>query len=126
MTNNNIKQFLPTCLSLFTSLSTLVCCALPALLVSIGMGATLVSIVSALPWMVVLSKYKIQLFLVSGLLLVISGYLFWRGRNAPCPIDPNQANICAKLRFYNFIIIIISLLIYLIGFFFAFLIKNFY
>ena len=123
--NNIIRQLFSPSLSLFTSFSTLICCALPALLISIGMGASLASFVSAFPWIIFISKYKIQTFILAAVLLVFSVYLFWQGRNAPCPSDPIQAKICSKLRFINLIMLFISLVIYLVGFFFAFIIVNF-
>ena len=122
--SNIFKQFISPSLSLFTSLSTLICCALPTFLVTLGMGASMVSLISLFPWLLVLSEYKIQIFFVAGLLLLISFYLFWKGRNAPCPIDPIQAKMCLKLRFTNLIILIISSTIFLIGFFFAFITVN--
>ena len=124
MISNIFKQFISPSLSLFTSLSTLICCALPTFLVTLGMGASMVSLISLFPWLLVLSEYKIQIFFVAGLLLLISFYLFWKGRNAPCPIDPIQAKMCLKLRFTNLIILIISSTIFLIGFFFAFIAAN--
>ena len=122
--SNIFKQFISPSLSLFTSLSTLICCALPTFLVTLGMCASMVSLISLFPWLLVLSEYKIQIFFVAGLLLLISFYLFWKGRNAPCPIDPIQAKMCLKLRFTNLIILIISSTIFLIGFFFAFIAVN--
>ena len=119
--NNIIKQLFSPSLSLFTSFSTLICCALPALLISIGMGASLASFVSAFPWIIFISKYKIQTFILAAALLIFSVYLFWQGRNAPCPSDPIQAKICSKLRFINIIMLFISLVTYLVGFFFAFI-----
>ena len=124
MISNIIKQFIAPTLSLFTSFSTLICCALPALLISLGMGASLVGLVTIFPWIVIISKFKIQVFLVAALLLIISSYLCWQGRNAPCPSDPIQAKICSKLRVINLIILLFSLFIYLTGFFFAFLAVN--
>src|SRR5436190_24317633 len=56
-------------LSLFTSLSTLLCCALPSLLVLLGMGATVASALSAVPWLVTLSHHKNWIFAISGLLI---------------------------------------------------------
>ena len=122
--NNIIRQLFSPSLSLFTSFSTLICCALPALLISIGMGASLASFVSAFPWIIFISKYKIQTFILAAVLLVFSVYLFWQGRNAPCPSDPIQAKICSKLRFINIIMLFISLVTYLVGFFFAFIVIN--
>ena len=124
MKSKILKQFITPSLSLFTSLSTLICCALPALLVSLGMGASLVGLVTIFPWISIISKFKIQIFLIAGLLLIFSGYLCWQGRNAPCPSDPIQAKICSKLRVVNLVIFLASLVIYLVGFFFAFLAVN--
>jgi len=58
--------------SLFTSLSTLLCCALPSLLVLFGLGASVVSMLSFLPWLVELSRHKQWTFLVSGSLIGLS------------------------------------------------------
>lgn len=118
------KQFISPSLSLFTSFSTLICCALPTLLVAFGMGASITSLMTSFPWLLVISKYKIQTFFIASLLLLFSCYLFWRGRNSPCPIDPIQAKICLKLRMFNLIILIISSIVYLVGFFFAFIAAN--
>ena len=79
------KNLLLPSLSLFTSLGTLFCCALPALFVVLGAGAALAGLLSNAPYLIVLSKYKVLLFLISGSLMIISGYLIWRSRNAPCP-----------------------------------------
>ena len=56
-------------LSLFTSLSTLLCCALPSLLVLFGLGASVASMLSFLPWLVTLSHHKRWTFVLSGLLI---------------------------------------------------------
>ena len=55
--------------SLFTSLSTLLCCALPSLLVLIGLGATVASVVSEIPGLVILSHHKNWVFAIAGLLI---------------------------------------------------------
>src|SRR5437588_7650716 len=56
-------------LSLFTSLSTLLCCALPSLFVLFGLGATVASVLSQAPWLVAMSHHKDWVFLVAGLLI---------------------------------------------------------
>src|SRR3954463_9875271 len=56
-------------LSLFTSFGTLLCCALPSLLVLIGLGATVASFLASVPWLVTLSRHKNLVFAVSGLLI---------------------------------------------------------
>lgn len=115
------RQTIAPTLSLFTSLGTLLCCALPALLVTLGMGAALAGFVSAVPWITVVSEHKGWVFMVSGAMLALSSYLQWRGRNAPCPVDPLKAKACSRLRKVSWFILGTSILIYLVGFFFAFL-----
>ena len=114
------QTLLPT-LSLFTSAGTLVCCALPALFVSLGAGATLAGLVSAAPWLVALSKYKAWTFGISGVLLLVAIGMQWRARNAPCPAEPAQAKACMRLRKLSWWISGISAGIWCVGFFFAFI-----
>lgn len=114
------KQTLLPMLSLFTSVGTLLCCALPALLVSIGMGAVMAGLISTVPWITALSAHKPIVFGMSGLMLSFAAFMQWRARNAPCPIDPIKARACGRLRKISWAMIIFSLGIYIIGFFFAF------
>jgi len=115
------KSHLLPYLSLFTSAGTLVCCALPALLVTIGAGAALAGLVSTVPQLIWLSTYKVQVFAVAGVLLLVTGIMQWRMRNAPCPTDPQLAASCMRMRSVNKWVFMFSALIYVVGFFFAFL-----
>ncbi len=54
---------------LAAAVGTLICCALPSLLVLLGFGTTVAAAVSAAPWLVVLSRNKIWVFLAAGLLI---------------------------------------------------------
>ncbi|MDD9900299.1 MAG: hypothetical protein OXT65_04910 [Alphaproteobacteria bacterium] len=119
MTNLYRQTILPV-LSLFTSLGTLVCCALPALFVTLGMGAALAGLVSNAPWLVWLSAHKIWVFGVAGFMLAAAATLQWRARNAPCPADPAKARACMLMRKVSWWILGISIVVYAIGFFFAF------
>ncbi len=65
-------------LSLFTSVGTLLCCALPSLLVLLGLGATVASALSFLPWLVTLSHHKRVVFWVAGIMIALSFlYTYW-------------------------------------------------
>ena len=75
-------------LSLFANSGTLVFCALPALLVALGAGAALSSLVSVFPQIVWLSEHQEALFAFAGPALAASGGLLWLNRTAPCPTDP--------------------------------------
>ena len=107
-------------LSLFASMGTLLCCALPALLVTLGMGATMASLVTTFPQMIWLSQYKGPLFAISGILIALSAYGQYRGRKLPCPIDSTQAQACSKSRYWSLIILWVSGIFWLVGAFFAF------
>lgn len=84
--------------ALLTSASTLVCCVLPVALVSIGAGAALVGLVSAVPQLIWLSEHKSLVFGVAGAALLGSGAMLWRARKMPCPTDPVAARSCTRLR----------------------------
>src|ERR1700733_11905153 len=58
--------------SLFSSFSTLICCALPSVLVLLGLGTTVASLLSAAPWLVSLSRHKIWTFSTAGTLIAAS------------------------------------------------------
>ena len=109
--------------SLFTSTGTLVCCALPALLVSLGAGAALAGLVATVPSLVVLSEYKELVFGFCAVMLAISGYLQWRNRYAPCPVDPVLAAACTKTRRMSWRVYGASVAISAIGGFFAFVLP---
>lgn len=55
--------------ALVASIATLLCCALPSLLVLLGLGTTVAAAVSAAPWLVVLSRHKAWVFTAAGLLI---------------------------------------------------------
>lgn len=111
---------LASVLSLFTSGGTLVCCALPALLVALGAGATLASLVTAVPQLVWLSEHKVEVFLFAGVMLTVSGYLQWRARSLPCPTDPVLAAACTRTRKTSIKVYFLSLGIFVLGGYFAF------
>ncbi len=107
--------------ALFSSVSTLLCCALPALFVALGAGAAVAGLVTAVPQIVFLSEHKMAVFGVAGAMLAASAALRFINRNAPCPVDPASAASCARLRGIGGVALYGSIGIYLIGFFFAFI-----
>ena len=107
-------------LSLFTSGSTLVCCALPALLVTLGAGATLSSLISFVPQLAWFSEYKAGVFGTATVMLITSGIMQWRARSVPCPLDPVLAFACTRTRKTSLLIYLFSVGMYLLGGFFAF------
>nr|WP_315430413.1 hypothetical protein [uncultured Albidiferax sp.] len=109
--------------SLLASSSTLVCCALPALLVALGAGAVLSSLVSTVPQLVWLSEHKEGLFVFAGLMLAAGGALQWRNRTAPCPVDPALRKACLRTRKLSIRMYGLSLAVYLLGGWFAYVLP---
>ena len=114
------QTFIPL-LTLFTSFGTLVCCALPTLMVTLGMGTTLASFIGIFPSVTFISDYKEPIFIISGMFITLGFFFQIRSRNVSCPTDQFKADLCNKLRRISWVILIFSLIIYLVGFFFAFL-----
>ncbi|MEO1243329.1 MAG: hypothetical protein AAFX54_15580 [Pseudomonadota bacterium] len=115
-----VRETAAPTLALFASLSTLLCCALPALLVTIGAGAVMAGLAANVPGLVWLTAHKALLFGGAGVLLAAAGALKWATRNAPCPIDPAQARACMQMRRAGTVILGIAVVAYVVGGFFAF------
>lgn len=109
--------------ALLASSATLVCCVLPAVLVSLGAGAVLMGLVAAVPQLVWLSEHKTLVFGVAAALLLASGSLLWNARRLPCPIDPGAARTCATLRKVSVWLYGVATIAYLLGVTFAFVLP---
>lgn len=107
-------------LILFTSSATLICCAIPALLVSLGLGAVMVGLVSNVPQLIWISEHKPLVFGIAGTLLLLAGLMQWRASKLPCPADKQLAQACMKARKMSDVIYGISLLLFAVGSWFAF------
>ena len=106
--------------SLLASSATLVCCVLPAMFVSLGAGAAVVGLVSAVPQLVWLSQHKLAVFGTAAVLLAASGLLIWNARRLPCPVDAAAARSCARLRRISAWLYGVSSISLLVGAAFAF------
>ena len=110
-------------LSLFASSGTLVCCALPALLVALGAGAALSSLVVAVPQLVWISAHKGAVFIGAGLMLAAAGAVQWRNRTAPCPVDPALRDACLRTRRLSLWVYLLSVALFVVGGLFAFVLP---
>lgn len=108
--------------TLFTSLSTLLCCAIPALLVALGMGAALAGFLSRYPQLIWISENKLAIFVTGAILLLLGGLLQWKQKNEPCPIGP-KAQDCAQTRKLSIKIYYFSLVVYFVGVLFAYILP---
>jgi len=105
---------------LITSSTTLICCALPILLVSMSLGAVSAAMFANFPFLTILAHYKIWLFAGSGVMMVAAGWALFRP-NRTCPADSAKAKACAQAHRWNTRIFSVSLGIWLIGFAAAYL-----
>ncbi len=107
-------------LALFTSTGTLICCALPIALVTLGLGATVAAISSNSPFLITLTIHKAWVFAGSSALLVVSGWLMFRPERA-CPADPELGALCERTQVWNCRIFWVSVGVWGVGFCTAYL-----
>jgi mercuric ion transport protein len=110
--------------SLFSSFSTLICCALPSVLVLLGMGTTVASLLSAAPWLVSLSRHKIWTFSIAGVLIAMSfvmTYLIAPQLREGEICDADDPTTCGEVSKVSRVILWGSALIWSCGFFVAYL-----
>lgn len=124
-TNNrsaNKRSALLNYFSLFTSLGTLLCCALPSLLVLFGLGASVASMLSFMPWLVTLSRHKQWTFSISGILIALSFinmyYISPRIRAKGC--SPDDPSACEEASNLSKILLWLSAAVYAVGIFVAY------
>lgn len=87
-------------LVLFTSATTLICCALPIVLVGLGFGAVSAALFAGLPFLVTLAQHKAWLFGGGALVLAAAAVALYRPGRA-CPADPALAEACARADRWN-------------------------
>lgn len=108
-------------MSLFASVGTLVCCALPSLLVLIGLGATVASLLSAAPWLVTLSRHKGWTFAVAGALIGVNVLyvclILPRVREQQCAVGDDA---CARASRLSTAVLWVSAGLYVVGVFVAY------
>lgn len=105
---------LSSAISVVASSTTLICCALPALFVSLGLGAAFVGLISALPGLVWFSENKIIVFGFAGLMILLSAFFQWGWKAKACSI---------KAQKFSRILLVTSIIFYLTGAFFAFVMS---
>jgi signal transduction histidine kinase len=114
-------------LSLFGSFSTLVCCALPSLLVLFGMGAAVISMLTVAPWLVTMSRHKIWTFSIAGWLISLSFIMtYWvvpRLKVGEICIEDDPTT-CGKVSKFSRMLLWGSAAIWSFGFFMAYILGG--
>jgi hypothetical protein len=112
-----------TFFSLFGSLSTLLCCALPVTLVSLGMGASFASLTASFPQLIWLTERKEALFVITAILLIISFVMIKKAEKMPCPIELSQRELCERSKRVSKRIYWGTVVIYLTGLSFSYVLP---
>jgi hypothetical protein len=110
--------------SLFTSVSTLLCCALPSLLVLFGLGASVASLLSFMPWLVALSRHKAWTFSICGALIALSFanmYYVAPRLQMKDACRSDGSSVCRETSRVSKFLLWASLMIYVAAFFVAYL-----
>lgn len=126
-TGQQVNQRALSWIALFASAGTLLCCALPILLVSLGFGALVASLTSSLPVLITLAAYQPWMFSISALLLGTTAWVLWK-RPRQCPSDPALAERCAQAQAWSRRVFWVAAVVWLAGFTAAYLllpIRNF-
>jgi len=85
---------------LFTSSATLVCCVIPIVLVSLGMGAVVASLYGNLPFLTFIGAHKVWTFGIIAAILSMAACALFRP-NRVCSIDPEMAKACNSAHKWN-------------------------
>ncbi|MEQ1790438.1 MAG: hypothetical protein ABL857_08340 [Rickettsiales bacterium] len=101
---------------LFASVPTLLCCALPILLVSLGMGSVAAAIYGKyFPFLRWFGFHENLTFGFTAFILLIAGWTLYRSGRT-CPSDPELAILCNKAHNWNVVFYWGSVAIWCIGF----------
>lgn len=111
--------------ALLASSATLVCCVLPAVLVSLGAGAAVVGLITTFPQLIWLSEHKAAVFGIATALLVISGLLLVWARRLPCPLDSDLGRRCMRLRTIGARLYVVSVGLLILSLTVAFVLPRF-
>ncbi|MAH60850.1 MAG: hypothetical protein CMF42_00915 [Legionellales bacterium] len=119
-----MKKFNPLFLisGFVASISTLLCCALPIILVSLGFGSIMAALISHLPWLIWISEHAIYFFVLTFFLLLISGYMLFY-QPLSCTLD--RVKQCQSNQTKAKIIWLMTLIIFIIGLIFKYILIYF-
>ena len=110
-------------LILFASTTTLICCALPIMFVSIGMGSLVAAVYGEhLPWLRWFGMNEHITFGATAALLLGGAWALFRpGRT--CPADPELGRLCAQADKWNKRFLALGALVWCVGAFATFVLP---
>ncbi len=82
-------------------------------------GSAVAFLVSAFPFLITLSRYKLYFFVFAGAMLLLAGVVIFRPKSrVACSVAGEGCEVASR---FSRIIFMVSVLIYAVGFFFAYL-----
>lgn len=112
-------------LLLFATIPTLLCCAFPILLVSLGMGSVVASLYGdKLPFLQWFGRNETITFGITASILLIAGWMLYHSGRT-CPADQVLAQACKKADKWNLCFYWIAVAVYVIGFCSAYVYPHF-
>jgi len=109
-------------LGLFSSVGTLLCCAIPSTLVLLGFGTTLASFLGNFPQLIWPSENKGLVFGVSFVMLGLSYLAQKYSQSQECPIEKKED--CQKSKDWSKPLFWVSFSINVLGSFYAFILPK--
>ena len=101
--------------ALFTSVGTLFCCALPALFVVLGAGATFAALTETVPAILILGEHKELVFVFGGLCLGLAWFGSTRTQPVECAIEGDGETACETTQRWTRPMLIVSSIMYALG-----------
>lgn len=90
----------------------MLCCVLPALLVTFGFGGVLVTFLGEYPLFIEISRHKGWIFFGAFLILLLSGFSLYANREQVCQVN-SLSKECVEVKTASKILYIISLIIFI-------------
>ena len=101
--------------ALFLSSTSLFCCALPSLLVTLGMSSVVIFLTAHFQILVSISEYKFMLLLISGVLIILA-QLQINQIQQKCAWQKGGENVCASFVTVQKTILFVAKILWSIGF----------
>ncbi|PCK07301.1 MAG: hypothetical protein COA42_15015 [Alteromonadaceae bacterium] len=110
-------------LLLFSSIPTLLCCAIPILFVSLGMGSVVASLYGEyFPFLRWFGLHENWTFGITAFILICAGGVLFRC-NKVCPSDSGLAQACASVQCWNVRFFWAAVVLWCIGAYTAFMLP---
>lgn len=111
-------------LVLFTTSTTLVCCVIPIIMVSLGFGAAVASLYGKSEILTFIGMHSHYTFILSAGILILAGWLLYRpGRT--CPSNQTLAKHCNSAHKWNAALFWLSIALWTGSFITAYLLPLF-